>query len=76
MHRSDGNVARRGRSTAKSNTTYLIKHLQKHHADKHSRVPSKEGHNMTQTLTLVDALQGRQKPPIYQVKIGSASDIG
>ncbi len=60
-------VVRGGDNVAKFNTTNLNKHLQKHHAKEHAELRTKAESTVKQ-LTLVDALQRRDKLPAGSVK--------
>ena len=67
------NVSRGGGSTAKSNTTSLIKHIQKHHAEEHAEFlqlskTKGAGDRTAQLLTLADALQRRKNFPMESLK--------
>lgn len=61
-------VARGGDKVGKFNTTNLNKHLQKHHAKEHAELRAKPAESTTMQLTLVDALQRREKLPAGSVK--------
>ena len=59
-------MLRGGGSTAKYNTTNLIKHIQKHHAKEHAKFlqlnkPKEQETITAQQLTLAEALQRREK---------------
>ena len=67
------NVPRGGGSTAKYNTTNLIKHIQKHHAKEHGEFlqlnkTKGAGDSTAQQLTLADALQRWEKFPTESLK--------
>ncbi|KAL6463619.1 hypothetical protein MHYP_G00280100 [Metynnis hypsauchen] len=69
------NVARGGGSTARYNTTNLIRHLQNYHAKEHGEfltltLQSKKqaGDDKTKQLTVVDALERREKFPANSMK--------
>ena len=64
----NANVARGGDKVGKFNTTNLNKHLQKHHAKEHAELRAKPAESTTKQLTLVDALQRREKLPAGSVK--------